>query len=346
MSSSYEDSPCALAGALARLHVQALQTRLAPHRSTAAQFPVLQCLWQRDGQTQSELCHSLSVEQPTLANTLNRMVRDQLVRKIKDTNDRRQVIIRLTKRGRELESVLTGSVEEVLSAAEEGLAPAEIALFRKITCRMIENLRQELEQPPVVLEEVMTEPAASPSAIEPGIPVMAAPAIASEPHDTVPGPPNAIEAETEPVVDLAEIATIINIAGKPVPANAEAFDDADPTAATHGDVPLSAASEPRAPDEAEDAADVLLLREALTEPVDVPMNVSVDAPTATDSNDPSEKLEHPVSASSGSAPVATAESASGAPAQGPSAPSPVTEAPPADDDDGVLVLDEAYVVKP
>ncbi|MGE4290968.1 MAG: MarR family winged helix-turn-helix transcriptional regulator [Desulfovibrio sp.] len=153
MSSSFEQSPCSLAGALARLHVQALQARLAPHKATAAQFPVLQCLWERDGQTQSELCRSLSVEQPTLANTLGRMVRDNLVRKVKDTNDRRQVIIRLTKRGRELENVLSGSVNEVLAVAQQGLSQELIALYLELTRQMIANLRQELEQAPVVLDE-------------------------------------------------------------------------------------------------------------------------------------------------------------------------------------------------
>jgi DNA-binding MarR family transcriptional regulator len=153
MSSSYEQSPCSLAGALARLHVQAVQARLAPHKATAAEFPVLQCLWQRDGQTQSELCRRLSVEQPTLANTLSRMVRDNLVRKTKDTNDRRQVIIKLTRRGRELEPVLSGSVEEVLAAAEQGLSAAEVRTYLDLTRRMMDNLRQELDQPPVMLDE-------------------------------------------------------------------------------------------------------------------------------------------------------------------------------------------------
>ncbi|WP_022662025.1 MarR family winged helix-turn-helix transcriptional regulator [Paucidesulfovibrio longus] len=153
MSSSYEQSPCSLAGALARLHVQAVQARLAPHKATAAEFPVLQCLWQRDGQTQSELCRSLSVEQPTLANTLNRMVRDNLVRKTKDTNDRRQVIIKLTRRGRELENVLSGSVDEVLAAAEQGLSAEEVRTYLELTRRMMDNLRQDLDQTPVVLDE-------------------------------------------------------------------------------------------------------------------------------------------------------------------------------------------------
>jgi|GEM_PF-393583 len=153
MSSSYEESPCVLAGTLSRLHTQALQARLGPHRATAAQYPVLEQLWILDGQTQSALCRRLNVEQPTLANTLARMVRDQLVRKIKDNNDRRQVIIKLTKRGRELQHVLSGSVAEVNEAALSGLSPEEVQLHAELSRRMIHNLRLDLEQPPIMLDD-------------------------------------------------------------------------------------------------------------------------------------------------------------------------------------------------
>lgn len=158
MSSSYEQTPGGLAGTFARLHMQALQIRMAPHKATAAQFPVLQCLWQRDGQTQSDICRSLSVEQPTLANTLSRMVRDKLIRKVKDTNDRRQIIIKLTPRGRELETVLTDSVADVQNAAVANLSPEELDIYTKLTKRMIANLRQDLEQPPMMLDASLAVP--------------------------------------------------------------------------------------------------------------------------------------------------------------------------------------------
>ena len=147
MPSPYENTPCYLAGVLSRLHLQAMQARLAAHKTSAAQLPVLQCLWQQDGLTQSQICRTLRVEQPTLANTISRMVRDGLVRKVKDTNDRRQTILRLTPRAKELEQVLNLAAAEVLTAALQGFDSLMLDQYMYMTRRMIANMEKALEHP-------------------------------------------------------------------------------------------------------------------------------------------------------------------------------------------------------
>lgn len=152
----YSKSPGFLIGALSRLYQQALQARMNPHGVTAAQFPVLLSLWQQDGQTQSNLCRQLRVEQPTLANTLNRMVRDKLVRKVKDTNDRRQTIIKLTEQGRALQPLLTTSALELHRTMTQGMQSADAAV-RLFLTKMINNLETDLNADPLLLEEVIED---------------------------------------------------------------------------------------------------------------------------------------------------------------------------------------------
>ena len=61
----YNQSPAYLVGLLSRLFSQAMSTRLASHEVSPAQFPVLLCLWQKDGQTQSEICRRIHGIYPT-----------------------------------------------------------------------------------------------------------------------------------------------------------------------------------------------------------------------------------------------------------------------------------------
>ncbi len=154
----YKHSPAYLVNVLSKLFNQALAARLAPHQATPAQLPVLLSLWQKDGQTQSELCRRMRIEQPTLANTLSRMVRDKLVRKVPDSNDRRQVSICLTRRGNELKPVLTSSALEVHATAMRGLTDPGLETMLMMLTRIIANLDADLNENPLVLDESVIEP--------------------------------------------------------------------------------------------------------------------------------------------------------------------------------------------
>jgi DNA-binding MarR family transcriptional regulator len=100
-------------------------------------------LWEEEGLTQTALAERLAVEQPTMANTLKRMERDGLARRLPDPDDRRQARIYLTKRGRELEGVLTASAREVNAAALAGLGADERRTFLTLARRIVENLERD-----------------------------------------------------------------------------------------------------------------------------------------------------------------------------------------------------------
>ncbi|HYB11326.1 MAG TPA: MarR family transcriptional regulator [Alphaproteobacteria bacterium] len=85
-----------------RLFARALHDRLVPHGVAPGQLSVLQRLWEGDGLTQAELARAVRVEQPTMARTLDRMERDDLIARIPSKQDRRAFNVRLTSRGRAL----------------------------------------------------------------------------------------------------------------------------------------------------------------------------------------------------------------------------------------------------
>lgn len=98
---------------LARIFAQALAREIKPLGLAPGQFMVLLELWREDGLTQRDLVDRLDVEQATLANTLSRMERDDLVRRAPHPSDGRAQVIRLTERARRLEGPATRAADGI-----------------------------------------------------------------------------------------------------------------------------------------------------------------------------------------------------------------------------------------
>jgi DNA-binding MarR family transcriptional regulator len=125
---------------LARLMALALRDRIAPYGVAPGQFAQLLALYEEDGITQAELCDRVRIEQPTMANTLQRMERDGLVRRAPDPNDGRRALISLTDRARHLEEPLTAAAREVNRLTTRGLSRDEVASTMRTLAGMIANL--------------------------------------------------------------------------------------------------------------------------------------------------------------------------------------------------------------
>ncbi|MFF3332965.1 MarR family winged helix-turn-helix transcriptional regulator [Streptomyces sp. NPDC002888] len=125
---------------LARLLAQALAVRITPHGVVPGQFAPLLALFELDGLSQRELCERVRIEQPTMANTLQRMERDGLVRRVPDPADRRRAQVYLTERARAIEQELISAALAVNGAATEGLTDAEAETYLDLTARVIRSL--------------------------------------------------------------------------------------------------------------------------------------------------------------------------------------------------------------
>ncbi len=121
-----------LVNQLARQFAQRLERRLAVHGVALGQFPLLLVLWEEEGLTQSEIARRLTFEQPTVANTLKRMLRDGLVETARAPNNRKQVLIFLTEKGRHLRERLTAEARAVNAEAATALTPEEMESLQKV----------------------------------------------------------------------------------------------------------------------------------------------------------------------------------------------------------------------
>ena len=142
MAYSRSHSATYLAGQLAKGFARSLQRRATALGFSPGQFPVLLELWQEDGLTQKQLLHRLEVEQATLANTLARMERDNLIQREQHPRDRRAQIIRLTELGRDLERRAIDAAAEADAALFDGFRQFERELMMEYMRMVIENARK------------------------------------------------------------------------------------------------------------------------------------------------------------------------------------------------------------
>lgn len=86
-----------------RLITQAYTPILSELGITYPQYLVLMVLWEKDNQPVNDIAHRLLLETNTVTPLLQRMERIELVKRQKGKLDKRQHIVRLTKKGREME---------------------------------------------------------------------------------------------------------------------------------------------------------------------------------------------------------------------------------------------------
>jgi DNA-binding MarR family transcriptional regulator len=141
MDSPYrrEDSAGYLTNWTARLFQRALERRLKGGGSGS--MPVFFALLNEGPLSQSALARWAAVEQPTMANTLNRMERDGLIARAPDPADGRSAIVSLTRSGRQLALDSMKVAREVNALGLSALKPAE----REVYLDMIRRIAAVLD---------------------------------------------------------------------------------------------------------------------------------------------------------------------------------------------------------
>lgn len=87
-----------------RLMGQAYVEPLKKLNLTYLQFLVMNLLWEQDNVSLKTLGERLHLDSGTLTPLINRMAEQKLLNKKKSTNDGREIFIKLTKKGKDLET--------------------------------------------------------------------------------------------------------------------------------------------------------------------------------------------------------------------------------------------------
>jgi DNA-binding MarR family transcriptional regulator len=129
-----------------RALVRALQMRLAEHEVSFGHWAFLRILWEHDGLTQRELSVQAGVMEPTTFAALKAMEQLGYVERRQLPDNRKNIYVFLTPKGRALKEKLVPLAEEVNRVAVAGLNPADVAKTRQLLLAVIENLAREEEK--------------------------------------------------------------------------------------------------------------------------------------------------------------------------------------------------------
>ena len=126
-----------------RALVRALQMRLVEHGVSFGHWTFLRILWEQDGLTQRELSDQAGVMEPTTFSALKAMERLGYVSRRQMPENRKNIYVYLTPRGRALKAKLVPLAEDVNRIAVAGLSAGDIARSREILLAIIENLARD-----------------------------------------------------------------------------------------------------------------------------------------------------------------------------------------------------------
>ncbi len=137
---------CSKLNYLARLLLSKVNEETSHFGVTQGQLPVLCCLNEKEGQTQSELCKNIQVEQPTMANTLRRMERDGLICRSTSEHDGRQSQIFISTQVRPIIEVLQAKRDEVIARMLREMSVEERDTFERLVDMAVKGLDDRHQQ--------------------------------------------------------------------------------------------------------------------------------------------------------------------------------------------------------
>jgi DNA-binding MarR family transcriptional regulator len=122
---------------------RALQAELAAHGVPFGHWTFLRILWQRDGLTQRELSAEAGVTEPSTFAAIRAMEKQGYVARRQVADNRKNVYVHLTAKGRALQAKLVPLAEEVNRRAVKGVTSADVRAARRVLLSIIGNLSRE-----------------------------------------------------------------------------------------------------------------------------------------------------------------------------------------------------------
>ena len=111
---------------------------------TEQQWRVLRVLWEQKHLTSAQISNLTLLPSPSLVGILDRLEKKDLVKRLRSTSDRREINIKITNLGRELQSRVMPKVKLIQDQTKENLSPTE--------WKQINNILKKLDR--IKIEEV------------------------------------------------------------------------------------------------------------------------------------------------------------------------------------------------
>ena len=141
MRRGFKDNPVKLCHDISRLtRAKVREAQIDGVMSQPGARFVLGFLAANDGVTQRKIVEATHLRPPTVSVIISKMQDEGMVRIEQNPNDRRQTIILLTERGREVDAGVVEKIKEADALALEGLSENEIETLMCLLSKMRDNM--------------------------------------------------------------------------------------------------------------------------------------------------------------------------------------------------------------
>lgn len=109
---------------------QYLNGKLSEYDVTPSQYGVLSCLWQREFATPKQISEILCLETSTISGVLDRMQKKGLIDRVINRDDRREVRVVPTEKGKALEEPISKIIDEVNEEVLKCFTEEDVAVLK------------------------------------------------------------------------------------------------------------------------------------------------------------------------------------------------------------------------
>ena len=112
--------------------LQYLSQRLAPYDIAPSQYGILNCLWINDGTClPRQIAELLCLETSTVSGILDRMQKKDLIDRVINPENRREILVMITPKGEALKAPVLKIIDEVNEEVLKDFSPKETEFIRK-----------------------------------------------------------------------------------------------------------------------------------------------------------------------------------------------------------------------
>ena len=109
------------------------------------QGKILFVLWRKDKITQKELATETGLAKNTITVMLEKMEKNNLIKRITDENDKRKSLVILTEHAKSLKKLFDKISDKMLKKVYKGFSEEEIDKYEEYLHRIIKNLEEKRE---------------------------------------------------------------------------------------------------------------------------------------------------------------------------------------------------------
>jgi MarR family transcriptional regulator for hemolysin len=113
---------------------------------TGAKWKIITVLSIKEGITQKHIADMLFVEAPTLVSVIDKMEKDGYVKRESDSNDRRNNLIFMTKKSKDIVDPIIESILEIRNMGLNKISKKDMEATKKVLAQIITNTEKFISQ--------------------------------------------------------------------------------------------------------------------------------------------------------------------------------------------------------